>query len=510
MVDALDWAVQNDMQVVNMSLGNLFSVDFAAEMEASDNAVDAGIVVVAVAGNNGPVPYITHAPGSAEKVISVAAMDSSATLPAVSLALNTGGTLTAQNSNAASITNGTVLPVFVLRDSNGDISLGCEESEYIDAQIAGKLVVTRRGVCGRVIRLFYAQDHGAAAVAMIHDADGYPPFDGQWPGYTIPFLGVRPEDAASLATSDSATLSGMSIPNPAFRYLASFTSAGPRAGDGRLKPDVTAPGVSITSAGVGLGTFGVTFDGTSCATPHVAGVAALAIQAHPTWTADQITAAIVNTGAPSQITDYAPRRAGSGLVQTVAATRTSVIARDDNGAPSVNFGVEEFSFNHIELQKVTVRNLGSQRATFNLSTTKDSTSSPHAVKVFPKSVSVAAGQTAQMFVTLSVPAATVGDASAFRDVAGFIKLTPTTGTSNAGIPLTVPYYLVPRARSQIRTFVQQGHERGSSTPRCRWRAQPTFTRGVLREKTRDNAPWTCAPSVCSHSTRVTARCSSSR
>ena len=460
--EALDWAVQNDMQVVNLSLGQVFAA-FTSDMEAADNAVDAGIVVVAVAGNERSVPYITHSPGAAAKVISVAAMDSTTSLPSVSLALNNAGSITAQNSNEAAIVNGTVLPVVVLRDSSGEISLGCDESEYVDFQIAGKLVVTRRGICDRVLRLFYATNHGAAAIAMINDMDGYPPLEGRWAEpYTIPFLGVHPVDAASLAGAASVTLSDTAaqpIPNPGFRSLAPFSSAGPRARDGRLKPDITAPGVRVMSSAVGLGTFGSAQNGTSLATPHVAGVAALVIQAHPTWNADQIATAIVNTGSPSQITDYAPRRAGSGLVQTLAATRTSVIATDDRGAPSASFGVEEFSSNFTGVQKVTIRNLGTQRGTFSVSTTKDSSSSPHSVNVFPKNISAAAGQTAEVFVTLSVSAATAGGASAFRDVAGFIKLTPTTTASNQGIALTVPYYLVPRARSQVRTTLQRERAR---------------------------------------------------
>jgi minor extracellular serine protease Vpr len=460
-LDAIDWSVQNDMQVINMSLGSSFGIKDTADAEASDNAVDAGIVVVASSGNSGQAPYITSSPATGEKVISVAAMHSSATFPAVSLTLNTGQTIIAQNSNAATITNNTVLPVFVLRDNNGDVSLGCDESEYVDAQIAGKLVVTRRGQCDRPLRAIYGQRHGAAAVAMINSSEsdfggGYPPLEAPIPGVTIPFLGVRFEDGPALVAAATATLSDAGqLPDPTFRKIAAFSSGGPRWGDGHLKPDLIAPGVGITSTGRGTGINGFAMAGTSMAAPHVAGVAALAIQAHPDWDADQVATAIVNTADPLQLVNYSPRLAGSGLVQPSPATRTSVIARSDHNAPSVNFGVKEFSHNFSDVEEVTVRNLGTRSASFTVSATKDSGSSSHSVNVFPTTVSVSPGQTRNLHVALNVPAATVGDADSFRDVAGFIKLTPTNSTSNGGAALLVPYYLVPRARSEILAVLQR-------------------------------------------------------
>jgi subtilisin family serine protease len=54
------------------------------------------------------------------------------------------------------------------------------------------------------------------------------------------------------------------------------------------------------------------------ASPHVAGVAALTRQAHPTWSVEDIKAAIVNTGLPSGVADYRTSRGGTGLVQPVS------------------------------------------------------------------------------------------------------------------------------------------------------------------------------------------------
>ena len=74
--------------------------------------------------------------------------------------------------------------------------------------------------------------------------------------------------------------------------------------------------------------------------------------------------------------------------------------------------------------------------------------SPHSVSFSAPSVTVAAGAKATLDVTLNVPVATVGNSSAFREVAGLVTLTPGAGQNN-GVALRVPYYLVPRALSNV-------------------------------------------------------------
>lgn len=84
--------------------------------------------------------------------------------------------------------------------------------------------------------------------------------------------------------------------------LADFSSRGPRVGDGGVKPEITAPGVGIvaaraagTSMGTAVGDAYTGANGTSMATPHVAGAAAILAQEHPDWTARQLKDALVST-----------------------------------------------------------------------------------------------------------------------------------------------------------------------------------------------------------------------
>ncbi|WP_371631017.1 S8 family serine peptidase [Streptomyces sp. NBC_00341] len=108
--------------------------------------------------------------------------------------------------------------------------------------------------------------------------------------------------------------------------LAAFSSRGPRPSDNAVKPDITAPGVGIVAAKAGGGH--TAKSGTSMATPHVAGSAALVAQAHPGWNGEQIKTALMNSAEPN------PKRAayqqGTGRVDAGRAVRQTVLASPAN------------------------------------------------------------------------------------------------------------------------------------------------------------------------------------
>src|SRR5438105_3100264 len=81
----------------------------------------------------------------------------------------------------------------------------------------------------------------------------------------------------------------------------------------------------------------------AAATPHVAGSAALALQAHSAWDPDDVRIALVNTADPTLVSGYTPRSSGSGMVQPFGATTTAVVARGDTGDEgSLSFAAQEF------------------------------------------------------------------------------------------------------------------------------------------------------------------------
>jgi subtilisin family serine protease len=470
-VDAIEWAVDNGMDVINMSLGSVFGLGDSSSAEASNNAAKAGVIVVASAGNSGPAPYITGSPAVASRAISVAANEALPSMPGATLTLtNAAGSVSivALNANERPIASGASWGIVVLRNPDGSLSLGCSESEYQDAVISGKLVVAKRGICARVDRAIFGSRHGAAAVALINTAPGYPVLEGNIFDGTrlveIPFFGVRGSDQTAVLGKGggTATFAGATaIPNSNFRKFASFTSGGPRSGDSVLKPDITAPGVSTQSTAIGTGRYGTRLSGTSMAAPHVTGVAALVRQAHPQWSVSDVKAAIVNTGDPSGVPDYTTSRGGTGFVQAFAATQTSVLASGDRSLVSLSFGFAELSQDFSGQATLSIRNLGSRSATFTLSAAAGSGSSPHTLRLGSSTVTVGPGDNQDVDVFLSVPAGTVGNSDAFREVVGLITLTPTAG-SNGGIALRVPYYLVPKAASNVRASISDNF--GPSAP----------------------------------------------
>ena len=198
------------------------------------------------------------------------------------------------------------------------------------------------------------------------------------------------------------------------------------------------------------------------AAPHVTGTAALVKQAHPDWRKVKYwDAAIENTADPSGVADYTTRGAGTGLVQALPAVQTQVVAIGDKDMGVLNYGFNELTRDFNDTDVVHLRNFGNSWATFNVADTPSlSQGSPHSVSVYGSTVSVPPRSSRDVVVKLSVPAATAGGASfpgdpsfPFNDVAGVLTFSP-VGSSNNGVTLRVPYYMVPQAVSNVDTRVE--------------------------------------------------------
>ena len=150
-------------------------------------------------------------------------------------------------------------------------------------------------------------------------------------------------------------------------HIASFSSVGPTV-DGAAKPDITAPGVNIVAARAAHGTLGtpvgtsyVSMSGTSMATPHVAGAAAIVAQQHPGYTGRQIKQVLMASAKPTP--GLTVLQQGSGRVDlTKAITQTLV------SSPALDFGQAQWPHNDDKpiVKAITYQNFGTAPATVDL------------------------------------------------------------------------------------------------------------------------------------------------
>ncbi|MEV7084522.1 S8 family peptidase [Streptomyces sp. NPDC093085] len=187
--------------------------------------------------------------------------------------------------------------------------------------------------------------------------------------------------------------------------LADFSSVGPTA-DGSLKPDITAPGVDIVAAKAAQGVIGtpaadgyVSMSGTSMATPHVAGAAALLAQQHPDWSGQRIKQALTASAKPN--TSLTPFQQGTGRADVAKAVKQTVFSEQT----SVNFGLQQWPHTDDKAvsKQITYRNTGTEDITLDLSLeTVGPKGKPAPAGFFTtsvKSVTVPAGSTASVKVT---------------------------------------------------------------------------------------------------------------
>ena len=220
--------------------------------------------------------------------------------------------------------------------------------------------------------------------------------------------------------------------------VASFSSRGPRLGDYAVKPDIAAPGVNIAAArAAGTSMPGSTpidanytrASGTSMATPHVAGVAAILAQQHPDWQAEQMKAALASSAKPLAGADtYA---VGAGRVDAAKAVTEQVYAT----TASLSFGYLKWPYASAEpiARTVTYRNDSETAVTLDLSLqVTDANGTPAQAGTFtvtPAQLTVPARSTAGAVVTF---AAGTGPAGRYG---GALTATSADGAHTARVAL---------------------------------------------------------------------------
>ncbi|MFL5959864.1 MAG: S8 family peptidase [Gaiellaceae bacterium] len=188
--------------------------------------------------------------------------------------------------------------------------------------------------------------------------------------------------------------------------VASFSSAGPTPVSLLPKPDVTAPGVDILSS-IPPAAFEL-LDGTSMATPHVAGAAALLLQRHPTWKVQQVKSALASTGdlvhPPSGSGEISPLREGGGRIDLVRADQPLLFT----DPTSLGWGLVRRGFT--ATTELSTADAGGGAAPWNVSI--DARAMPRGATLTPLASTLVAGTSLPVRLTVSRTAA-AGDGTGF-------------------------------------------------------------------------------------------------
>ncbi|MCX4831949.1 S8 family serine peptidase [Streptomyces sp. NBC_01016] len=326
---AMDKAADDGMDVVNMSLGASINDPLSPQAVAADNLVLAGITTVIAAGNSGPKSNTLGTPGAAALALTVGAHDSPLTLPSYTVAVGdtkTEGRLLAQPYGDAvdRLTDGALAVT--------EVGTGTAAG-YNGKDVTGKAALVKRGGISLDEKVRRAKSKGAVAVLLVNDNAGeghIPAYIGENPDY-VPAFSLTAADGSALTGAAEVTFAAAGTFTLGDGSLADFSSRGPVYGTGAIKPEITAPGVSVLSsvpADIVDPTGGdytyayARLSGTSMATPFVAGVAALMLQHDPDLGPDDIKTALMNTAAPLP-GDVSVFEAGAGGVDPYAAVHAT-------------------------------------------------------------------------------------------------------------------------------------------------------------------------------------------
>jgi minor extracellular serine protease Vpr len=338
-LNALDAAYADGMDIVNMSLGGGSHGVQDLLTIAVDDLDQANMISAVAAGNSGPGHFTIESPGAAARALTAGA----STVPHfVGAPVTVGGsTYGVAAGDFATVSADLTAPLAVVT-SSGALSLAC--AALPAASLTGKIALVSRGTCTFSTKIRNAQTAGAVAVLVVNNVAGDPTAmgqDGTANQPTIPaYMAALSDKSALMAADTISTTIGAALAyflTTNANIMAGFSSQGPTDVDFRVKPDVVAPGVNVLSSIPGA--FCATppscwafFQGTSMATPHLAGSAAVVRGAHPTWSAAQVRSAIVNTATQGVLKDFRtgltavvdPNIVGAGLDDLLAAVGARV------------------------------------------------------------------------------------------------------------------------------------------------------------------------------------------
>nr|WP_283103816.1 S8 family serine peptidase [Shewanella gelidii] len=439
LMEALEHAVNDGADVINNSWGGGAGADPASSPYKTmfEAAEAAGVVVVSAAGNDGNGAKTIGCPACIESGIAVANTTHGRFF---ANSLNVGGDdlLAIQGNNG------------LLNDLEADISLPIVASMHVEADnfegcapyadstaFAGSIALVSRGACAFSDKSANAAAAGAEAIVVYNNKAGAP-ITMFMPDATLPAVMVSQTDGNAIVESlgedtTTATISVevQRIVDKSFAdIMSSSSSRGPNGNENILKPDIAAPGSDILSAyspddgGAGLEFNAIS--GTSMASPHVAGAAAMMRQLHPDWSANDIKTALTSTAQVAGILDddaatpATPFAMGAGRMDLDAAAKA--VLTFDKPSIAADACVGPCTFTR------TVYNKSDAATSWSLSATADA----GGITVAPASLELEAGASATFTVTVDSTFADYGEW-----IFGNVMIKSNDGKQDAHLPLAV-------------------------------------------------------------------------
>jgi minor extracellular serine protease Vpr len=413
-LNALEAAYADGFDVANMSLGGNSHGVQDLLMDAVNDLDQANMVVAVAAGNSGPGHFTVESPGAAARALTAGA----STVPHFVGAPVTVGASTygAAAGDFATVSSDLTAPLGVVlggTSATGTLNTAC--SALAAGSLTGKIALISRGTCTFSAKISNAQNAGALAVLVVNNVAGDPTAmaqDGTPNQPTVPayMLSLADRSALIAAAGQTATIGAAKqyFLTSNANIMAGFSSQGPTDVDFRVKPDVVAPGVNVVSSIPHQ--FCATppcfafFQGTSMATPHLAGSAAVVRGQHPDWSAADVRSAIVNTATQGVLKDFQtglslvadPNIVGAGLENLFAAVGASV----GIDPVSVSFGAVPRGSGISKSVNVTLTNLTGAAHTYALSIGSVSGSGV-SYSTSASSVTIGAGASANVAITMT-------------------------------------------------------------------------------------------------------------
>lgn len=453
------------IDVVNLSLGSNFGLKNSISAREAQKTAEAGTVVVASAGNSGTstggLHYIMGSPAVASKAIAVASSTVASREQGIVITSsdpNIDGIKPAAEGahpNRLANNEGFEGELIKAKPFHGCTPLVTGTARDVNGKVAYLTSWSPDDTCTFDMKYRNAQDAGAIGIVVMAAYDTPNRFTMQGIGDDVTIQGLMVDNslAKKLVTAlkvGPITIEAnkdLIIDKPA--KMSNFSSRGP--GDNNVfKPDVTAPGSNIWAAFAGSGDQVVGTSGTSMASPHVAGVAALLKQRWPELSSGKIKAMIQNTSLPiidpSNSKPYPLTRQGVGLVRADKAAQADSVVYP----AGVSFKSPKAWRPTWFKEEVTIENLSDMDKMYSIAHEPNQTVDGIEVKVDKNMVYVHANSTATLTIKYRLDPQNTpeNENNSLREVDGWFVLTETMNGEEE--VLRVGYQSFPEGSSSTR------------------------------------------------------------